>query len=111
MFKKNAVQLIGNVGSEVEVFNPESGNKVAKCSLATNESYTNSEGQKVTETEWHNLVFFGKSAENAEKYISKGKQIAIQGKIKYKNYEDKEGIKRYSTDIVVNEVLFLDKKQ
>ena len=78
---KNKVQLIGNLGNAPEVKTTESGKKLAKFSVATNESYRNANGEKVTETTWHNLVAWGKVADIAEKYLTKGKEVAIEGKI------------------------------
>ncbi len=104
---RNNVQLIGNVGNAPEIVNLESGKKIAKLSIATNENYKNSNGNKVTDTQWHNLVAWGKTAEIVEKYVSKGKEIAVQGKLTSRSYEDKEGTKRYVTEVVVNEVLLL----
>ncbi|MCP4158756.1 MAG: single-stranded DNA-binding protein [Deltaproteobacteria bacterium] len=104
---KNKVQLIGNVGNEPEITNLDSGKKVAKFSLATNEFYKNSEGEKVQNTDWHNVVAWGKIAEIVEKYVSKGKEIAIEGKLASRSYETKEGEKRYVTEVVANEILLL----
>ena len=106
---RNKVQLIGNIGSEPEVITLESGKKLAKFSLATNETYKNTEGQKVTNTDWHNLVAWGKTAEIVEKYITKGKEIAIEGKLSTRSYETKEGENRYVTEVIVNELLMLGK--
>ena len=102
---KNKVQLIGNLGNAPEVKTTESGKKLAKFSVATNESYRNASGEKVTETTWHNLVAWGKVADIAEKYLTKGKEVAIEGKLINNSYTDKEGVKRYSTEIQVNEIL------
>jgi single-strand DNA-binding protein len=107
---RNSVRLIGNLGAAPEVKNLEKGNKVAKLSLATNETYTNQKGEKVTETQWHNLVVWGKTAEIAEKYLTKGSEVAIEGKLTSRSYTDKEGVKKYITEIVVNDFLMLDKK-
>ncbi len=107
---RNSVRLIGNLGAAPEVKNLEKGNKVAKLALATNETYTNQQGEKVTETYWHNLVAWGKTAEIAEKYLNKGSEIAIEGKLTNRSYNDKDGVKKYITEIVVNEFLMLDKK-
>ena len=107
---KNNVQLIGNVGNAPEITNLDSGKKIAKLSLATNENYKNAKGEKVTDTQWHNCVAWGKTAEIVEKYVEKGKEIAIQGKLTSRSYEDKEGVKRYVTEIVINEVLLLGSK-
>ena len=102
---KNKVQLIGNLGNAPEVKTTESGKKLARFSVATNESYRNAKGEKVTETTWHNLVAWGKVADIAEKYLTKGKEVAIEGKLINNSYTDKEGNKRYSTEVQVNEIL------
>lgn len=104
---KNKVQLIGNVGNEPEITNLESGKKVAKFSIATNESYKDSKGEKVTNTEWHNIVAWGKIAEIVENYVGKGKEVALEGKLTSRSYETKEGEKRYVTEVVVDEILLL----
>ncbi|MBU2929111.1 single-stranded DNA-binding protein [Winogradskyella psychrotolerans] len=104
---KNKVQLIGNVGNEPEITNLESGNKVAKFSIATNESYKDSKGEKVTNTQWHNIVAWGKIAEIVEKYVGKGKEVALEGKLTSRSYETKKGEKRYVTEVVVDEILLL----
>ncbi|MCS5489974.1 single-stranded DNA-binding protein [Algoriphagus limi] len=104
---RNKVQLIGRMGDNIEVKTLESGSKIGKVSLATNETYKNQQGEKVTETTWHNLVIWGKQAELLEKYTSKGSEIAIEGKISNRSYTDKDGIKRYITEIVVHDFLFM----
>ncbi|MBU2949997.1 single-stranded DNA-binding protein [Tamlana agarivorans] len=104
---RNKVQLIGNVGNEPEITNLESGKKVAKFSIATNESYKDSNGEKVTNTQWHNIVAWGKIAEIVEKYVGKGKEVALEGKLTSRSYETKEGEKRYVTEVVVDEILLL----
>lgn len=106
---KNKVQLIGHVGQDPEIKNFDGGRKLANFSLATNDSYTNSKGEKVDQTEWHRVTAWGKTAEIIEKYVTKGKEIVIDGKLTYRTYDDKEGIKRYLTEIVANEVLLLGK--
>lgn len=109
MSLRNKVTLIGRTGKEVEIVKFENG-QLAKVSLATSEHYTNAKGEKVEETQWHNLICYGKTAEIMEKYVEKGKEIAIEGKIQYKTYEDKDGQKRYSTEIRVEELLLLGSK-
>ena len=104
---RNHVQLIGNVGQEPTITQLESGKKVARISLATNENYKNANGEKQSNTEWHNLVAWGKTAGIVEKYVSKGKEIAISGKLTSRSYETKEGEKRFVTEIIVNEILLL----
>jgi len=105
---RNKVQLIGIVGNEPEITNLESGKKVAKFSIATNESYKDSKGEKVTNTQWHNIVAWGKIAEIVEKYVGKGKEVALEGKLTSRSYETKEGEKRYVTEVIVNELLMLN---
>lgn len=107
---KNKVQLIGNLGNAPEVKTLESGKKMARFSIATNESYRNAKGEKITETQWHNLIAWGKVAELAEKYLTKGKEVMIEGKLVNKNYTDKTGIKKYITEVQVNELLLLGDK-
>ncbi|HMK27266.1 MAG TPA: single-stranded DNA-binding protein [Chitinophagaceae bacterium] len=107
---KNKVQLIGNLGNAPEVKTLESGKKMARFSVATSESYRNAKGEKVTETQWHNLVAWGKVAEIVEKYLGKGKEVAIEGKLISRSYNDKEGNKKYITEIQVNELLMLGAK-
>jgi single-strand DNA-binding protein len=107
---KNKVQLIGNLGNAPEIKNLESGKKMARLSIATNESYKKENGERVTETQWHNVIAWGKVAEIAEQYLSKGSEVAVEGKLTYRDYTDKDGVKRYVTEIVVNELLLLDKK-
>lgn len=104
---KNKVQLIGHVGGEPIMTNLESGKNVIRLSLATNEHYKNAEGEKQSDTNWHNLVAWGKTADIIEKYVTKGKEIAVEGKLTSRSYEDKDGIKRYVTEVVVNEILLL----
>lgn len=107
---KNKVQLIGNLGNAPEVKTTENGKKLARFSVATNESYRNAGGEKVTETTWHNLVAWGKVADIAEKYLAKGSEVAIEGKLINRSYTDKDGNKKYITEIQVNELLMLGSK-
>jgi single-strand DNA-binding protein len=107
---RNKVQLIGNLGMNPEVKVLDGGKKLAKMSIATNESYKNAQGELVKETQWHNLIAWGKTADIIEKYLKKGSEVAIDGKLMNRTYTDKEGTKRYITEIQVNEVLLLDKK-
>ncbi|MDT0685227.1 single-stranded DNA-binding protein [Autumnicola psychrophila] len=106
---RNKVQLIGHVGNDPEIVNLESGKKLAKFSIATNESYKNSKGEKITDTQWHNIVAWGKTAELIESYVPKGKEVGIEGKLTTRSYEDKEGIKRYVTEVICNEILLMGK--
>ncbi|MBP6072675.1 MAG: single-stranded DNA-binding protein [Flavobacterium sp.] len=106
---KNRVQLIGRVGQDPEVKSLEDGKKVATVSIATNDVYYKDNGDKVEQTEWHRVTAWGKTAEIIEKYVVKGKEIAIEGKLSHRSYEDKEGNKKFVTDVVANEVLLLGK--
>ncbi len=107
---KNKVQLIGNLGNAHEIKTTESGKKLARFSMATNETYRNAKGEKITETQWHNLVAWGKVADIAEKFLVKGSEIAIEGKLMNRNYIDKAGVKKYITEVQVAEVLLLGEK-
>ncbi len=106
---RNRVQLIGNLGNDPEMVVMENGNKLAKFSIATNETYKNGQGEKVTDTQWHNVVAWGKVAEIAENYLMKGKEVAIEGKLVSRSYENRDGEKRYITEIKCNELLLLGK--
>ena len=107
---RNKVQLIGHLGAEVELKKLENGNSVARISVATNESYKNKAGEKVTDTTWHNIVAWGKTAELASQLLKKGSEVALEGKLSNRSYEDKEGVKKYISEVVMNEFLLLDKK-
>ena len=107
---RNKVQLIGNLGNNPEVKPLEGGKKMAKFSLATSESYKTSSGERVKETQWYNLVVFGKTAAVVEKYLKKGSRIAIEGKLMNRIYTDKKGIRRSSVEVQVNEMLMLGTK-
>ena len=108
---RNKVTLIGNLGQNPEVKELNGGNKLAKFSLATNETYRNKAGEKVTETQWHNLIAWGKTADIIVKYLKKGSEVAVEGKLLNRNYTDKEGVKRYVTEIQVSELLMLGAKK
>ncbi|SEQ20179.1 single-stranded DNA-binding protein [Flavobacterium urocaniciphilum] len=105
---KNRVQLIGHVGQEPEV-KTVNNKKVANITLATNDFYKNEKGEKVEQTEWHRISAWGKTAEIIEKFVTKGKEIAIEGKLTHRSYDDKDGVKRYITEVLANEVLLLSK--
>lgn len=104
---RNKVQLIGNLGTNPEIKTLGSGKKMARFAVATNEVYRNAKGEKVTETQWHNLVLWGKLAEVAEKFLSKGKEVVVEGKLINRNYTDKEGQKKYITEVQVMELLLV----
>ena len=107
---RNHVQLIGNVGQDPTITNLESGRKVARFSLATNEFYKKDKGEKVQTTEWHTVVAWGKTADLIENYVVKGKELALSGKLKSRSYEDKEGVTRYVTEIEASEILLMGSK-
>ncbi len=107
----NQVQLIGNLGKDPELLTFENGNALCKFSLATNEYYKDREGNKVQNTDWHNIVVWGKRGEFLADVLKKGSSIALAGKITNRSYEGKEGGKRYITEIVVNDFMLLDKRE
>ena len=107
---KNQVQLIGHLGKDPEIVDLQDGKKLAKVSIATNESYTNKTGEKVEDTQWHNLIAWRAMAELFEKYLKKGSYVAVEGKLQQRSYEDKEGKTRYMTEVNVQELLMLDSK-
>ena len=108
---RNKVQLIGNLGMNPEVKTLDGGKKLAKITIATNESYKNSKGEKITDTQWHNLIAWGKTADSIEQYLQKGSEVAVEGKLINRNYIDKENVKRYITEIQISELLILDSKK
>lgn len=105
---QNRVHLIGRLGQDPETKTTESGKKVTHFTLATDDGYKNTEGQKVNETTWHNIVAWNGLADLADKYLKKGRQVAVEGRIVYRTYEDKKGTTRYITEIVLNDLLFLN---
>ncbi len=106
----NKVMLIGHLGKDPEVQHLDQGVTLAKFSLATSESYIDKSGQKVDQTEWHNIVIWRKLAEIAEQYLKKGSFVYVEGKIRTRSWDDKEGNKRYSTEIIADNFTMLDKK-
>jgi single-strand DNA-binding protein len=104
---KNSVRLVGNLGMDPEVKNFDNNKQLARLSLATNEIFKNDKGEKITETQWHNLVVWGSQAKFAADYLKKGDEIAIEGKLTNRNWVDKDGNKRYVTEVVVNEFMKL----
>ncbi|MBN1925205.1 MAG: single-stranded DNA-binding protein [Prolixibacteraceae bacterium] len=107
----NKVILVGNVGKDAEVRHIDSGVAVATFPLATSETYTAKSGEKVTNTEWHNVVAWRGLAEFAGKYITKGKQLFIEGRIRTRSYDDKDGVKRYTTEILADSIQMLGRKE
>lgn len=104
---KNRVTLIGNLGQDPETKTTETGKKVTHFTLATDDGYKNSDGQKVNETTWHNIIAWNGLAEIAGKYLKKGKQVAVEGRIVYRSYEDKKGLTKNITEIVLNDLVLL----
>lgn len=107
----NKVMLIGNTGDEVKMHYFDNGGCVGRFPLATNETFTNRNGERITNTEWHNIVVRDKAAEVCEKYLKKGDKIYIEGKIKTRKWVDEKGIERYSTEIQCREFTFLSVKE
>jgi single-strand DNA-binding protein len=108
---RNKVQLIGNLGAKPEVKSTEQGRKHASFRLATSETYKNGNGEKVTDTQWHRVVVWGKLAEIAEKFLDKGKEVVVEGKLITRTYNDKSGSKRFITEVQASEMLMLGSKQ
>ncbi len=106
---RNKVQLIGRLGQDPEIVSFDDGNKIAKFSIATDDSYKDKEGNKVERTHWHNVVVRGGLVKIVEEYVTKGKEIAIEGKLTNRSWDDKDGTKRYATEVVCNELLLLGK--
>ena len=108
---RNKVTLIGHLGMDPEVKQTDGGHKLAKVSLATNESFKNNKGEKVTETMWHNLFAWGKTAEFMGKYLQKGSEVVVEGKLINRNYTDKTGVKKYITEIQVNDLVIVGSRK
>ena len=106
---RNKVQLIGRLGQEPEITTFPDGNKIAKFSMATDDSYKDKNGQKVERAYWHNIVVRGGLVKVVESYVQKGQEIALEGKLTNRSWEDKDGNKKYTTEIVCNELLMLSK--
>ena len=104
---RNSVLLIGHLGNDPDVRKLPNGSTMALMSLATNETYKKGNGDKITTTQWHNCVAWGRTAEIMESFLKKGKEIALRGKLTYRSYEDKNGIKRYQTQIVIDEFVMM----
>jgi single-strand DNA-binding protein len=103
----NRVQLIGNLGMNPEIKSLESGKTMAKLSIATSDSYISKDGEIIKTTQWHNIIAWNKQAELAEKYLSKGQQVCVAGKLNNRSYEDKDGNKQYITEVIVDNFMFL----
>lgn len=107
---RNKVQLIGRLGQEPEIITFDDGNKMAKFSMATDDSYKDKDGVKVERAYWHNIVVRGGLVTIVENYVQKGQEIAIEGKLTHRSWEDQDGHKRYITEIFCNELLLLGSK-
>lgn len=106
---RNQVQLIGNLGRDPEIKKLDSGKVMASMRLATNSMYTGADGKRVNDTQWHQVVAWGNTAKVAEKYLHKGSEVALQGKLVHRSYDDKDGQKRYVSEVVANELVLLGK--
>lgn len=107
---RNQVQLIGRLGADPEISEFSTGNQKAFMSIATSETYKNKSGEKVTDTQWHHVVAWNGNAKYAKNYLTKGTEVMVQGKLVNRSYEDKTGTTRYVTEVVVDQMLILDKK-
>lgn len=108
---RNSVQLIGRLGNDPEFKKLTGGKSLAKFSIATTDSYRNAEGEKVEDTQWHNIVAWGRQAEIAGEYLKKGQEIALEGKLIHRSYETSTGEKRYVSEINLNELLMIGAKK
>jgi len=108
---RNRVQLIGHLGQDPETGESQAGTKFVRFSIATNESYKNDKGEKTEDTQWHNVTAWGKTAEIVENHCSKGDHVAIEAKLKHRDYDREDGTKVYVTDIVAHEILMLGKQR
>ena len=102
---RNSVRLVGNLGMDPEIRALDNNRKMARLSIAVNESYKHDKGEKITDTQWHSLVMWGPQAKLAEDYLKKGDEVAVEGRLSSRSYTDKDGNKRYVTEVVVNEFL------
>jgi single-strand DNA-binding protein len=107
---RNKVQLIGNLGNDPQITKLENGNSLAKFSVATNESYLNKAGDRIENTQWHNIIAWGKTAEIVEKILKKGNEVVVDGKLINRSYEDDKGVTRYITEIQASELLKISAK-
>jgi single-strand DNA-binding protein len=107
---RNNVKLIGRLGQDPEIKVLEKGNKLASFSLATSDRYKDKEGKMKDQTEWHNIVAWGNLAERCEKYLKKGKEVLIDGKLTHRSWEDKNGVKHQTSEVVMNDMLFIGAK-
>lgn len=110
MASLNKVMLLGYLGADITLNYMQNGNPVANMNIATSESYTGQDGNRVQKTEWHKVIVFGRQAENCNNYLHKGSQVFIEGKLQTRKWQDKQGQDRYTTEVVAQRVVFLDKK-
>lgn len=108
---QNSVTLIGNLGQDPIANKTNKQGTITSFSLATNATYSNKKGERVTSTEWHRCVAFGNKADVIQQYAKKGSKLAVQGQLRYSRYTDKAGVDRLSVDIVVNDFVLLDKRE
>lgn len=108
---RNSVQLIGRLGADPEKTTYGENKSRVRFSLATNDYFRDKDGERQEETQWHNIVAFGKTAEIAEKYLKKGDEVALGGKITYRSWDDKEGNKHYITEVILSDLLLLGDKK
>ncbi|TXB63142.1 single-stranded DNA-binding protein [Phaeodactylibacter luteus] len=108
---RNSITLIGHIGQDAKIIETTNGNTLANVSLATNDSYKNKQGDRVTTTEWHRCVAWGKLAEVMGNLCKKGKEVAVRGKLTYNTYQDKNGVQRTQPQVVVQEFVLLDRKK
>jgi single-strand DNA-binding protein len=108
---KNKVHLVGNLGFDPEVREIAKGRKVARLSVATNESYKNASGERITDTQWHTVVAWGQTAEMAERLLRKGTPVMLEGRLVHRSYEAKDGSKRYITEVVMSNFQLLPAKR
>lgn len=106
----NKVMILGNLGADPEVKQITGGNTVCKMTVATSEDYTDKNGQRQSNTEWHNVVVWGKLAELCGQYLSKGSQIFLEGRLQTRSWEDQQGQKKYTTEVIANKVTFIKTK-
>jgi len=107
---RNNVKLIGRLGKDPEVRTLEKGNKVASFTMATSDKFTDKDGKLKEQTEWHTIVAWGNLAERCEKFLKKGKEVAVDGKLTYRSWEDKNGSKHYTTEVMMNDMLLVGTK-
>ena len=107
---KNKIQLLGHLGAQPEVRTTQSGHKMARMRVATNETYRNASGEKVTDTQWHTCIAWGKTAEIAEQFLHKGSEVMLEGRLQYREYVDKDGHTRTAAEITITNLQLMDKK-